>query len=173
MNYKKYLKNPTVLGVVLIFTFFFYYIASLSVPGALPVFVICAISNILSIIALIFDFKFLNSIVIGYWPIYLVTITDIIFGAGAFGYHIINLVLSTLVLIIRWKNSWPALVFISGFLWSTIIGTERLITNGASEYFKIFTWQVMALLIMFDGFLALVLYLAQNRKSKKKKKVVM
>jgi hypothetical protein len=166
MDVKKLMKNPTVLGVLMITTFFFYYIASLTIPGTLPIFVLCAISNILSVYAIIFDFKFLNSIVIGYWCIYLVTIADLIVGAGAFGYHVINLVLATIVLAKRWKNSWPVLIFLSGFLWATIIGTEKMITGGASEYFRMFDWRLMSLFIMFDAFMAIVIYLAQNPKKR-------
>lgn len=162
------LKNPKIIGMALIVVFFIAFVASAFDPGILPIFVICTISVILSSTALVTDFTFLNSIVIGYWPIYLITIIDFILITPVVLIHVVNLVLATLVLARRWKNSWPILIVFSGMLWSAIIGTQKLVTNGESEYFRIFDWPLMGLYIMFDAFLAIIIYLGQNPKARKR-----
>jgi hypothetical protein len=165
---KYIIKHPKFFGLGLIVIFFIAYVMSAQIPGVLPVFVICTISVILSSAALFVDYTFLNSIVIGYWCIYLVTIVDVIFMTYVILIHVINLALATLVFIKRWKNTWPILIFIAGFLWSTIIGTQNLVTHGQSEYFRIFDFPLMGLYIMFNAFLATVIYLAQNPKQMKR-----
>jgi hypothetical protein len=162
------IKHPKFFGMGLIVAFFIAFVMSAQIPGILPVFVICTISVILSSAALFVDYPFLNSIVIGYWCIYLVTIVDIIFMTNVILIHVINLVLATMVLAKRWKSSWPVLIFLAGLLWSTIIGTQNMVTHGESEYFRIFEWPMMGLYIMFNAFLATVIYLAQNPKQLKK-----
>jgi hypothetical protein len=172
MNGEEFINNPKYLGAVLIIAFFIAYILSAYAQlQSLPVFVICTISVILSSIAIVWNYTFLNSIVIGYWCIYLVTIADVFFGAGAFWIHLVNLILSTIVLFRRWRNSWPWLIFLSGFLWAMIIGTEKQVTGGASEYFYMFDWRLTLLFIGFNLFMSLIIWLGQNPRNQDKKKI--
>lgn len=168
---QKYLvKHPKIFGMGLIVAFFLAFVMSKEIPGILPIFVLCTISIILSSAAFFVDYAFLNSIVIGYWAIYFIAIADVIFMITWGLIHVINLSLATYILIKRWKNTWPFLIFLSGLLWSAIIGTQKIVTHGESEYFRVFEWPVMGLFIMFDAFLATVIYLAQNPKKLNKRR---
>lgn len=167
---KEFFNNPKYIGIVLILAFFIAFLLSdITNQYTLPVFVICTISMILSVAANVWDYTFLNSIVIGYWGIYLITIIDIMFASPVILIHLVNLILATMVLVKRWRNTWSWLIFLSGFLWVTVIGTEKQVTNGASEYFRMFDWRLQILLVSFNLFIALIIWLAQNPKKQGKK----